>query len=126
MIRFRKQIICLLLAFLAITPAGCNLLNAIPAPAPAPAPDDKPQPQPGPQPEPAPQPKFTEADYWKELAAAVESGSFLNTDQVVLTAKRLADRGLLKDLSRLDGIKAKRTEITEANKADIAKTIRGT
>lgn len=126
MIRFRKQIICLLLALMAIAPAGCNLLNAIPDPAPAPAPDDKPQPGPQPEPQPEPQPKFTEADYWKELAAAIESGTFLNTDQIVLTAKRLSDRGLLKDLSRLDSIKAKRTEITAANKADIAKTIRGT
>lgn len=118
-----RLILSLLAALILVSGPGCNLLSSlpVPAPAPAPAPDDKTDPAPAPKP-----PEFSESDYWAELAAAVEAGIFSNSDQIYLTAKKLADRGFLKDLGRIDSLKSKRVDVTDSNKSDLAKTIRGT
>lgn len=99
--------------------AGCNLLSAIPD---GPTPDDvqPPEPQPGP----GPSPQYPEQQYWEALAVLVEKDTFVNSDQVRLTADRLKSAGWVSDLSRLSDL-TRRVEITTANRQEIARKIRG-
>ena len=128
----------LIVLFLAMPMAGCNLLSAMPDGGGDQQDQDKlkPQPDPGPLPPPVPPvppepPKPvepvepTEADYWNAFADLVEAGRFTNTDQIVLVAKSQQKLGHLKDIGRISEYEAKRSDITDANKSFIANKIRG-
>lgn len=79
------------------------------------------------QPEPV---KPTPEQCWNELAKCVENrwiGGELqqHTDHIVKLADNLKLTGSIPDTSRVDQWRAKRIEITDANRSDIAKTLRG-
>lgn len=93
---------------------GCNLIDAIPTPKPDDKKDDAQK-----------EDVVSEADVWKKLAQSVTAGVHTNTDQVVLAAENLKTMGDLKDLSRLDEMRKKRVEITDANKESVAATVAG-
>lgn len=73
--------------------------------------------------------KPTEAQVWSGFADYVATNPFgvLNshTNHVLLVAEELKRVGLLKDISRLDGWRNNRQEITDANRAQIVSVIRG-
>lgn len=120
----RNILVCLLLL---IPACGCNLLSSLPDVPPAPPGPVDPQPGPGPNPGPRPQPEPTipEQSYWEALAVLVERDTFVNTDQVKLTADRMKSAGWISDVGRLSEMAKRRSEITEANRADIARQVRG-
>jgi methylaspartate ammonia-lyase len=67
---------------------------------------------------------------WEAFAVAVESkmlGGTMqqHTDHLIKIADTLKDAGKLTDISRVDQWRAKRIDITDANRADIAKKLRG-
>lgn len=67
---------------------------------------------------------------WEAFAVAVESkilGGTMqqHTDHLLKIADTLKDAGTLTDISRVDEWRAKRIDITDANRADIAKKLRG-
>lgn len=89
------------------------------------------------QPDPAkPTPDITEPkpvtanDAWEMLAYTVEKklvGGEMeqHTDHLLKLLDKLKASGTIPDLSRVDAWRAKRIEITDANRSDIAKTLRG-
>lgn len=67
---------------------------------------------------------------WEAFAVAVESkmlGGTMqqHTDHVLKIADTLKEAGTLTDVSRVDEWRAKRIDITEANRAEIVKKLRG-
>jgi hypothetical protein len=67
---------------------------------------------------------------WEAFAVAVESkmlGGTMqqHTDHLLKIADTLKDAGTLTDISRVDEWRAKRIDITDANRAEIAKKLRG-
>ena len=67
---------------------------------------------------------------WEAFAVAVESkmlGGTMqqHTDHLIKIADTLKDAGTLTDISRVDEWRAKRIDITDANRVDIAKKLRG-
>lgn len=67
---------------------------------------------------------------WDAFAVAVESkmlGGTMqqHTDHLLKIADTLREAGTLTDVSRVDEWRAKRIDITEANRAEIAKKLRG-
>lgn len=96
--------------------AGCNLLTG---PATPQKPDDK-------APDAPVVDKYTEQDYWNQLAKNVESDVFLNTDDLCSAVDKLVKTGELKDVSRLAEIRKKRIEpIKTDDKTRIASILRG-
>lgn len=77
------------------------------------------------------QPKpVTANDAWEMLAYAVEKklvGGEMeqHTDHLLKLLDKLKASGTIPDLSRVDTWRAKRIEITDVNRSDIAKTLRG-
>ena len=74
--------------------------------------------------------KPTEAMVWQKLALCVERqwiGGLTqqHTDHLVKVVDNLKDAELIKDDSRIAEWRAKRTDITSANRAAIAKRLRG-
>ena len=72
----------------------------------------------------------TANDAWEMLAYTVEKklvGGEMeqNTDHLLKLLDKLKASGTIPDLSRVDAWRAKRIEITDANRSDIAKTLRG-
>ena len=125
---YRYSIILLLLCSFSFTASGCNLLNSLPD-----KPDqtdkdkekdqDKDKDKPGPSPK--PDEKYSESDYWEALADLVEAGRFTNTDQIVLVVDSQKTLGNIKDDSRVGEYRAKRSDVSDANKNFIANKIRG-
>lgn len=79
------------------------------------------------QPEPV---KPTPEQCWNELAKCVENkwiGGELqqHTDHIVKLADNLKLTGSIPDTSRVDQWRTKRIEITDANRSDIARILRG-
>lgn len=79
------------------------------------------------QPEPV---KPTPEQCWNELAKCVENkwiGGELqqHTDHLLKIVDTLKASGTLSDVGRVEPWRAKRMEITDANRSDIAKTLRG-
>ena len=67
---------------------------------------------------------------WEAFAVAVESkmlGGTMqqHTDHLLKIADTLKETGTLTDISRVDDWRAKRIDITEANRAEIVKKLRG-
>jgi hypothetical protein len=67
---------------------------------------------------------------WEAFAVAVESkmlGGTMqqHTDHLLKIADTLKEAGTLTDISRVDEWRAKRIDITDANRADIARKLRG-
>lgn len=67
---------------------------------------------------------------WEAFAVAVESkmlGGTMqqHTDHLLKIADTLKDAGTLTDISRVEEWRAKRIDITDANRADIVKKLRG-
>lgn len=67
---------------------------------------------------------------WEAFAMAVESkmlGGTMqqHTDHLLKIADTLKDAGTLTDVSRVDEWRAKRIDITDANRAEIVKKLRG-
>ena len=67
---------------------------------------------------------------WEAFAVAVESkmlGGTMqqHTDHLLKIADTLKDAGTLTDVSRVDEWRAKRIDITDANRAEIVKKLRG-
>ena len=67
---------------------------------------------------------------WEAFAVAVESkmlGGTMqqHTDHLLKIADTLKEAGTLTDVSRVDEWRAKRIDITEANRAEIVKKLRG-
>lgn len=97
--------------------------------------------QPGKAPQPSPEPvkptpditepkPVTANDAWEMLAYTVEKklvGGEMeqHTDHLLKLLDKLKASGTIPDLSRVDAWRAKRIEITDANRSDIAKTLRG-
>lgn len=107
-----------LLPGLLLLLSGCNLLNSIPAPSP-----DTPDIPPDPTPDVV---EYTEQDYWNQLAKAVDAGVFMNSDDLCSAVDKLKLTGELKDVSRLAGLRSKRTEpITGDDKAKIIAALKG-
>lgn len=122
----RYSIILLLLCSFSLTASGCNLLNSLPdKPDQTDKDKDKPGPSPNPNPNPKPDQQFAESDYWEALADLVEAGRFTNTDQIVLVVDSQKTLGNIKDDSRVGEYRAKRSDVTDANKNFIANKIRG-
>ena len=122
----RYSIILLLLCSLSFVSSGCNLLNSIPDKTDQGDTDkDKDKPGPSPNPNPNPDQKYDESDYWEALADLVEAGRFTNTDQVVLVVDSQKTLGNIKDDSRVNEYRAKRSDLTDANKNFVANKIRG-
>ena len=72
----------------------------------------------------------TANDAWEMLAYTVEKklvGGEMeqHTDHLLKLLDKLKASGTIPDLSRVDAWRAKRIEITDANRSDIAKTLRG-
>ena len=72
----------------------------------------------------------TASDAWDMLAYTVEKkliGGEMqqHTDHILKIVDTLKASGTLSDVSRVDSWRAKRIEITDANRSDIAKTLRG-
>ena len=118
---FRNLLVCLLVV---IPCCGCNLLSSFPDVPPTPGPVD-PLPGPGPNPNPKPEPAIPEQSYWEALAVLVEKDTFINSDQVKLTADRMKSAGWVSDVGRISQLASRRVEITAANRADIARQLRG-
>ena len=96
--------------------AGCNLLTGTATP---PKPDDK-------APDAPVVEKYTEQDYWNQLAKNVEADVFLNTDDLCSAVDKLVKTGELKDVSRLAEVRKKRIEPIKADdKARIVSILRG-
>lgn len=109
-----KRIVLMLLLLCSVT--GCNLLNSLPDPA---KPDNPPAPTPDVV-------EYAEQEYWNQLAKAVESGVFLNSDDICSACDKLKATGELKDLSRLDDVRKKRIEpITGDAKSRIIAALKG-
>lgn len=89
----------------------------------------EPEPEdPEPDPEPGDRPcQTTEADYWDSMAEQVESGDIVNTDTLCKMADYAAGekRRWLTDVSRLAPYRAANVRITEANRLDVARVLRG-
>lgn len=111
-------------------PSTCDQLpqpQPQPLPAPTPAPFVPPEPL---APAPLPQPPSdhrveTEQDYWEAIAERVEQGLIPDTDVILLIADNLKVDGRLTDLSRVQAWRPKRVEVTDANRAAVAKQLRG-
>lgn len=116
--RFKYQVLILLLCSFSLS--GCNLLSSIPD---KPDQTDTDKDKPGPSPKPDQQ--FAESDYWEALADLVEAGRFTNTDQVVLVVDSQKTLGNIKDDARVSEYRAKRSDLTDANKNFVANKIRG-
>ena len=96
--------------------AGCNLLTG---PANPPKPDDK-------APEHPVVEKYTEQDYWNQLAKNVDADVFLNTDDLCSAVDKMVKTGELKDVSRLADVRKKRIEPIKADdKTRIVSILRG-
>lgn len=94
-----------------------------PLPVVPPKPDDEHEVEPLPVAEP------TEADYWSAIAQCVDRSSFgalqQHTDHLLSVVDVLKTTGAIKDDSRVSSWRAKRVEITDANRAEISKQLRG-
>jgi hypothetical protein len=90
-----------------------------------PKPDDQTEVKPVPVPVAEP----TEADYWNAIAICVDKTAFgalqQHTDHLLSIVDILKTTGAIKDDSRVAGWRAKRIEITDANRAEVAKQLRG-
>ena len=88
-----------------------------------PAPDDQHETDPQPVVSPA------ESEYWSAIAQCVEKSSFgvlqQHTDHLLQIVDILKATGTIKDDSRVSAWRAKRVEITDANRAEVSKTLRG-
>jgi hypothetical protein len=92
---------------------------------PKPPDDDKNQVEPVPVPTTEP----TEAAHWNALALCVDRSSFgvlqQHTDHLLAIVDILKSTGSIKDDGRVSEWRAKRIEITDANRAEVAKKLRG-
>lgn len=96
--------------------AGCNLWSGLPDGDNT----DKPVP---PTPDVV---EYTEQDYWNQLAKAVETGVFLNSDDLCSACDKLKVTGELKDVSRLADVRKTRVEpIAGDAKAKILTALKG-
>jgi hypothetical protein len=90
-----------------------------------PSPDDQEEVEPIPVPVTEP----TEADHWNALALCVDRSSFgvlqQHTDHLLSIVDLLKSSGGIKDDSRIAAWRAKRIDITDSNRAEISKTLRG-
>lgn len=90
-----------------------------------PKPDDQTEVKPVPVPVAEP----TEADYWAAIAICVDKTAFgalqQHTDHLLSIVDILKTTGAIKDDSRVVGWRAKRIEITDANRAEVSKLLRG-
>ena len=88
-----------------------------------PNPDDQHETDPQPAVSPA------ESEYWSALATCVERNSFgvlqQHTDHLLQIVDLLKQSGAIKDDARVTAWRAKRVEITDANRAAIVSTLRG-
>lgn len=119
---YRYSIILLLLCSFSFIFSGCNLLSSIPD-KPDQTDTDKDKDNPGPSPKPDQQ--YSESDYWEALADLVEAGRFTNTDQIVLVVDSQKTLGNINDDARVGEYRAKRSDLTDANKNFVANKIRG-
>lgn len=92
-----------------------------------PKPDDQTEVKPVPVPVPVAEP--TEADYWNAIAICVDKTAFgalqQHTDHLLSVVDVLKSTGAIKDDSRVAVWRAKRIEITDTNRAEITKQLRG-
>lgn len=99
---------------------GCQTTRPDPV-TPGPVQPDDPKPVNPEQPE--------AGDVWGALALCVERQTFgvlqQHTDHIVAIADMLKSTGTLSDTARVDQWRAKRIEITDANRAAIVATLRG-
>jgi len=90
-------------------------------PGPAPKPDDNGKVD--------PIPATAESDYWLALATCVEKSTFgtlqQHTDHLLQIIDLLKKSGSITDDTRVAEWRAKRVEITDANRSLIASTLRG-
>jgi len=93
-----------------------------------PKPDDD-QTEVKPVPVPVPVAEPTEADYWAAIAQCVDKTAFgalqQHTDHLLSVVDVLKTTGAIKDDSRVAGWRAKRIEITDENRAEVSKLLRG-
>lgn len=94
-----------------------------PSPVAPPKPDDQHEVDPQPVVNPA------ESEYWSALAQCVDRSVFgtlqQHTDHLLQIVDILKTSGAIKDDSRVSGWRSKRVEITDANRAEISKQLRG-
>jgi hypothetical protein len=76
-----------------------------------------------------PLPAIAESDYWLALATCVEKSTFgtlqQHTDHLLQIIDLLKKSGAITDDARVAEWRAKRVEITDANRSSIASTLRG-
>jgi len=93
-------------------------------PSSPPKPDDQNETDPQPVVNPA------ESEYWSAIAQCVERTSFgtlqQHTDHLLQIVDLLKQSGAIKDDARVASWRAKRVEITDANRSSIAAQLRGT
>ena len=118
----RYSIILLLLCSFSFSLSGCNLLSSIPD---KPDQTDTDKNKDTDRDKDKPDQQFAELDYWEALADLVEAGRFTNTDQVVLVVDSQKTLGNIKDDARVSEYRAKRSDLTDANKNFVANKIRG-
>ena len=118
--RFKYQVLILLLCSFSLS--GCNLLSSIPD---KPDQTDTDKDKDTDRDKDKPDQQFAESDYWEALADLVEAGRFTNTDQVVLVVDSQKTLGNIKDDARVSEYRAKRSDLTDANKNFVANKIRG-
>lgn len=79
--------------------------------------------------EPLPTGEPSEADHWNALALCVDRSAFgtlqQHTDHLLSIVDILKATGGITDDSRVANWRSKRVEITDANRAEISKTLRG-
>lgn len=94
-----------------------------PSPVVPPNPDDQHEVDPQPVVNPA------ESEYWSAIALCVDKSSFgvqqQHTDHLLQIVDILKTNGSIKDDARVSEWRAKRIEITDANRAEISKQLRG-
>jgi hypothetical protein len=92
-------------------------------------PDAPPKPDDQTEVKPVPVADPTEADYWAAIAICVDRTAFgalqQHTDHLLSVVDVLKTTGAIKDDSRVAGWRAKRIEITDANRAEVSKLLRG-
>ncbi len=79
--------------------------------------------------EPKPAAEPSEADHWNALALCVDRSAFgvqqQNTDHLLSIIDLLKETGGIKDDSRVANWRSKRVEITDANRGEVSKILRG-
>lgn len=92
-----------------------------------PTPPDDDQTQVDPLPKPTVEP--TESDHWNALALCVDRSSFgvlqQHTDHLLSIIDLLKSTGGIKDDSRIAAWRPKRIDITDSNRSEISKVLRG-